>query len=145
MSRALPMVRSTRPWLMRLTVSRSSRLLPPPAYVTGTVHQIPSFCTNSSSIPHCNPSLSAAWIRNSEQNGSRLLIESVFIQAGGRVNHGKGKKKPLTLRFAHPHSNPGQIEFATCLWRQPICRLVSGSLDQSPTCLCPRLALVELL
>lgn len=76
MSNALPIVRSTRPRLIALIVSRSSIFLPPPAYVTGKVHQRPKLFTKSSSMPRCRPSLSAAWIRNSEQKGSRILNES---------------------------------------------------------------------
>src|ERR1700733_1515910 len=79
MSRALPIVRSTRPLLRFLTRSRSWRLLPPPAYVTGILHHCASFMTSSSSIPFWRPSLSAAWIRNSEQFGSSNFIESEEI------------------------------------------------------------------
>lgn len=37
-SSALPMVRSTFPPLSFLTISRSARFRPPPAYVTGMLH-----------------------------------------------------------------------------------------------------------
>jgi hypothetical protein len=61
-----------------LTSSRSSKFLPPPAYVTGMLDHCASFSTSCSSMPRCNPSLSAAWIRNSEQYGSSCLIDSVY-------------------------------------------------------------------
>jgi hypothetical protein len=66
-SSALPMVRSTRPSLKCLTWSRSWRFLPPPAYVTGILHHCANFSTSFSSMPFWRPSLSAAWIKNSEQ------------------------------------------------------------------------------
>jgi hypothetical protein len=78
MSRALPMVRSILPQLNRLTRSRSPSCLPPPAYVTGILHHSANLSTNASSIPDWRPSLSAAWMRNSEQYGSRDLMDSKF-------------------------------------------------------------------
>ena len=80
-SSALPIVRSTFPALRSLTLSKSSSVLPPPAYVTGIVHHLPSFLTNSSSMPFCSPSLSAAWIKNSEQYGSNFLMLSARISS----------------------------------------------------------------
>lgn len=76
-SSALPIVRSTLPLLSLFTRSRSSRFLPPPAYVTGIEHHSDSLETSSSSMPCCSPSLSAAWMRNSQQYGSNCLIDSV--------------------------------------------------------------------
>ena len=76
MSRALPIVKSTRPWLRLRTFSRSPRFLPPPAYVTGMLHQRARLSTKSSSMPACRPSTSAAWTRNSEQYGSRSLMHA---------------------------------------------------------------------
>lgn len=67
----------------------------------------------------------------------------LFYKGRGFVNY--SKRKVWTHRFAHPHSIPDQIEFATCLWQQPICHFASGSLGQSPTCPYPRPALAELL
>jgi hypothetical protein len=81
-SRALPMVKSTLPPLSRLTSSRSSKFRPPPAYVTGIVLHSARRRTRSSSMPFCSPSLSAAWIRNSEQKGSRRRIDSTFVSEG---------------------------------------------------------------
>jgi hypothetical protein len=66
-SKALPIVKSTLPPLKLSTNSRSCRLRPPPAYVTGIADQADSLRTSSSSMPCWRPSLSAAWIRNSEQ------------------------------------------------------------------------------
>jgi hypothetical protein len=77
MSRALPIVKSTLPPLQSLTRSRSWTPRPPPAYVTGIEHQSASFETSCWSMPRCSPSLSAAWMRNSEQYGSSMLIDSL--------------------------------------------------------------------
>lgn len=77
-SSALPIVRSTFPPLSFLTSSKSSTLRPPPAYVTGMLHHCDSLTMSSSSTPRWRPSLSAAWIRNSQQKGS-----SCFIVSGG--------------------------------------------------------------
>jgi hypothetical protein len=78
-SKALPIVRSTLPRLSVLTVSKSSKCRPPPAYVTGIEHHSARRSTNCSSIPLCSPSLSAAWIKNSEQYGSSDCIDSVDL------------------------------------------------------------------
>ena len=66
-----------------------------------------------------------------------------LFSKGGRVKH--GKRKVWAHRSAYPHSNPDQTEFATCSWQQPIYPFAYGSLDQSPTCPYPRLALAELI
>lgn len=76
-SNALPIVRSTFPLLALRTTSRSLMLRAPPAYVTGILHHSESFVIKSRSTPSCRPSLSAAWTRNSEQNGCRTCIVSV--------------------------------------------------------------------
>jgi hypothetical protein len=73
-------VRSTRPLLRCFTCSRSWRFLPPPAYVTGMLHHCANFSTSFSSIPFWSPSLSAAWIKNSEQYGSSDLMDAVEIR-----------------------------------------------------------------
>ena len=78
-SRALPIVKSTFPLLSSLTSSRSSRERPPPAKVTGILHHSASLDTSSWSMPRWRPSTSAAWIRNSEQWGSRRDIDSVWM------------------------------------------------------------------
>lgn len=77
-SKALPIVRSTRPRLSLFTVSKSSKCRPPPAYVTGIEHHPARRSTSCSSIPLCSPSLSAAWIKNSEQYGSNNCIDSAI-------------------------------------------------------------------
>lgn len=79
-SKALPIVRSTLPRLSLLTVSKSSKCRPPPAYVTGIEHHPARRSTNCSSMPLCSPSLSAAWIKNSEQYGSNDCIDSADLK-----------------------------------------------------------------
>lgn len=76
MSSALPMVKSILPLLSFFTNSRSCKLRPPPAYVTGMVQMEDKSSTSSVSIPACLPSTSAAWIRNSAQCGSRRAMFS---------------------------------------------------------------------
>jgi len=66
-SNALPIVKSTLPPLKLSTNSKSCKLRPPPAYVTGIEDHSESLRTRSSSMPCWRPSLSAAWMRNSEQ------------------------------------------------------------------------------
>ena len=86
------MVRSTRPLLKLLTRSRSCRFLPPPAYVTGMEHHWDKLSTSCSSMPFWSPSLSAAWIKNSEQYGSKDLIDARHSQSSWR--HGNVLSSP---------------------------------------------------
>jgi hypothetical protein len=44
------------------------------------VHHSASLWTSFSSMPFCKPSLSAAWIRNSEQYGSSLEMDSIALR-----------------------------------------------------------------
>lgn len=76
MSSALPIVRSIFPPLNLSTSSRSARLRPPPAYVTGIVQVLDKWPTSAPSMPACLPSTSAAWMRNSLQYGSRRAMFS---------------------------------------------------------------------
>jgi hypothetical protein len=119
-SKALPNVKSTLPPLLVLMRSRSCRLRPPPAYVTGIEHHPANLDTSSSSIPFWRPSLSAAWIRNSEQYGSSIVIDSLC--SSQRLRRGEAKTNMLRtfsnlhLRNGLPfvHSNkPGSFLLST--------------------------------
>jgi hypothetical protein len=100
MSRALPIVRSTLPALQLLTRSRSRVPRPPPAYVTGIEHHSANLETRSWSMPRCSPSLSAAWMRNSEQYGSSILIESALLSQLKQVSATQHEDSPWVISIS---------------------------------------------